>query len=189
MFVKKNMAKIYTRTGDKGTTALVGGQRVPKHHIRLEAYGTIDELNSHIGLLLSQDIREDMHSFLSKVQYKLFDIGAYLATEVADLEKYKIVPCREVDVEEIEHYIDKLNETLPKLRHFIMPGGHQSIAICHIARTVCRRAERCITLLATETEVDYLVTKYVNRLSDCLFVICRSLAQDLSIDENKWNGF
>lgn len=183
------MAKIYTRTGDKGTTALVGGQRVPKHHIRLDAYGTVDELNSHIGLLLSQNITEDMHLFLSKVQYKLFDIGAYLATETADLEKYNIISCKAEDIEEIEKYIDKMNETLPKLKHFIMPGGHQSIGICHIARTVCRRAERCITLLATEEEVDEVAIKYVNRLSDFLFVMCRKLAQDLSIDENKWEGF
>ncbi|PVX52560.1 cob(I)alamin adenosyltransferase [Balneicella halophila] len=183
------MAKIYTKSGDKGKTGLVGGQRVSKHNIRLEAYGTVDELNSFVGLLESQSMDKRMKEFLGKLQYKLFDIGAYLATEKEDLEKYNIVACEEDDVTEIEALIDELNEELPKLKHFIMPGGHQTVAFCHIARTVCRRAERRITHLATEEDIDTVVVKYINRLSDLFFIMARKLAQDLQISEHKWEGF
>lgn len=185
------MAKIYTRGGDKGKTGLVGGQRVPKHHIRLEAYGTMDELNSFVGLLQVQPIDKKLQDFLQQLQYKLFDLGAYLATEFEDLEKYKITACTEEDISAIEKLIDELNKDLPKLKHFIMPGGHPTVALCHVVRTVCRRAERCITRLAEEKvlEVDELVIQYINRLSDLLFIMARKLAQDLQIAENKWEGF
>lgn len=185
------MAKIYTKAGDKGKTGLVGGQRVPKHHIRLEAYGTVDELNSFVGMLQSQTMDKRLQEFLGKLQYKLFDIGAYLATEADDLGKYNITACTKEDVIAVENLIDQLNEELPKLRHFIMPGGHQTVALCHVVRTVCRRAERCITRLAEErgVDVDELVIQYINRLSDLLFIMARKLAQDLQIAENKWEGF
>ncbi len=183
------MAKVYTKTGDKGKTGLVGGQRVAKHHIRLEAYGTVDELNSFVGMLESQPMEERLQNFLKKLQYKLFDIGAYLATEKDDLVKYNIVACTEEDVTEIEQLIDEINAELPKLKHFIMPGGHNTVALCHVVRTVCRRAERCVTLLAEEVKIEAVVLRYLNRLSDLLFVMARKLAQDLQIDENKWDGF
>lgn len=183
------MAKIYTKSGDKGKTGLVGGLRVPKHHIRLEAYGTIDELNSFVGLLQAQPMEDKLKGFLAELQYKLFDIGAYLATQTKDLEKYKIVACKEEDVLAIEHLIDEMSAELPKLKHFIMPGGHPTVALCHVVRTVCRRAERCITHLAEQEEIAELVIRYVNRLSDLLFIMGRKLAQDLQIAENKWQGF
>lgn len=183
------MAKIYTRTGDKGTTALVGGQRIPKHHLRLEAYGTVDELNSFVGLLESQDIDESLKKFLKKLQYKLFDIGAYLATEPDDLEKFKIISCTQKDIDDAENLIDVLTSQLPKLKHFIMPGGHPIVSICHIVRTVCRRTERVVTHLSEEVELDELLLQYINRLSDLFFVMARKMAQDLRISENKWEGF
>lgn len=183
------MAKIYTRSGDKGQTGLVGGQRVPKHHARLEAYGTVDELNSFVGLLQSQEIAPRLKKFLAELQYKLFDIGAYLATMPQDLEKYKIVACTQEDIDAAEKLIDELTAELPPLRHFIMPGGHQTVAICHIVRTVCRRTERRITLLAEEENINELAIKYINRLSDLFFVMSRKLAQDLQIEEKKWDGF
>lgn len=183
------MAKIYTRTGDKGTTALVGGQRIPKHHLRLDAYGTIDELNSFVGLLESQDTDEKIKKFLQGLQYKLFDIGAYLATENEDLEKFKITSCTEEDIREAETLIDLWTNELPPLKHFIMPGGHQTVAICHIVRAVCRRAERIITQLSEEVVVDELLMRYINRLSDLFFVMARKMAHDLQISEKKWEGF
>ncbi len=183
------MAKIYTKSGDKGKTGLVGGQRVAKHHVRLESYGTVDELNSFVGLLQGEVNDEKLCRFLGKLQYKLFDIGAYLATETADLEKYNIVACTEEDVKELEGLIDTLTAELPKLKHFIMPGGHRTVAYCHIARTVCRRAERCVTKLAEEVRIEEVVVQYLNRLSDLLFVMARKLAQDLQIAEKKWEGF
>ncbi|MBS9767698.1 MAG: cob(I)yrinic acid a,c-diamide adenosyltransferase [Flavobacteriaceae bacterium] len=183
------MAKIYTKTGDKGKTGLVGGQRVPKHHDRLESYGTVDELNSFVGMLQSQEIEERLKVFLAKLQYKLFDVGAYLATEKEDLAKYNIVACKQEDITEMEQLIDELNAELPPLKHFIMPGGHQTVALCHVVRTVCRRAERCVTKLAENEEIDTLVLQYLNRLSDLLFIMSRKLAQDLCISETKWQGF
>ncbi len=185
----KIMAKIYTKSGDKGKTGLVGGQRVAKHHTRLESYGTVDELNSFVGLLQAEVSDEKLHQFLGELQYKLFDIGAYLATETKDLEKYKIVACTAEDIKKIETLIDELTAELPQLKHFIMPGGHKTVALCHIVRTVCRRAERRVTLLSETAEVEEVVLQYLNRLSDLLFVMARKLAQDLLIAENKWEGF
>lgn len=183
------MARIYTRAGDKGKTGLVGGQRVEKHHIRLESYGTVDELNSFVGMLQAQPMDSKMSTFLAELQYKLFDIGAYLATETEDLAKYKIVACKKEDIVKMEHFIDELSANLPKLKHFIMPGGHATVALCHVVRTVCRRAERCVTRLAEQVEVDVIVIQYLNRLSDLLFIMARKLAQDLQIAEDKWEGF
>lgn len=183
------MAKIYTKSGDKGKTGLVGGQRVAKHHVRLESYGTVDELNSFVGMLQAEVLDENLREFLSSLQYKLFDIGAYLATEAEDLARYNIVACTQEDVQGLEKLIDKLTAELPTLKHFIMPGGHKTVALCHVVRTVCRRAERCVTRLAETEPIEEVVLQYLNRLSDLLFVMARKLAQDLQIGESKWEGF
>ena len=184
--------KIYTKTGDKGTTALIGGTRVPKHHIRIEAYGTIDELNSWIGLLRDQEIAEYFKTSLTDIQRKLFTIGAFLATdpEKAILkngkERLLIEKIKEADITFLELEIDKMNEGLPEMTHFILPGGHPTVSYCHLARTVCRRAERHVTLLEQEQTAFPLLLSYLNRLSDYLFVLARKLSEQLHIEEIKW---
>jgi len=157
--------KIYTKTGDKGLTSLIGGTRVAKHHIRIESYGTVDELNSYIGLIGDQDIAVHDKEILKQIQDRLFTIGASLA---ADPEKSKMVipDLHMADVELLEKEMDAMNEKLPELRHFILPGGSNAISYCHIARCVCRRAERITVHLAEESQVDEKVTIYLNRLSD-----------------------
>lgn len=184
--------KIYTKTGDKGTTALFGGTRVPKHHIRIESYGTIDELNSHIGLVKDQDIENSTREILNRIQDRLFTIGAILATdpEKATLksgkERLSIPKISEEDVKLLEDEMDAMNEDLPEMTHFVLPGGHQSVSICHIARCVCRRAERMATALYEINPFSDLVLQYLNRLSDYLFVLARKLSKDLKADELKW---
>ncbi|MBL7891837.1 MAG: cob(I)yrinic acid a,c-diamide adenosyltransferase [Bacteroidia bacterium] len=177
--------KIYTKTGDKGQTSLIGGTRVPKHHIRIEAYGTVDELNSWIGLLRDQQIKDEYKSLLVEVQDRLFTIGSTLA---ADPEKSRMTlpELAEADVTVLEKAIDKMNEGLPEMRSFILPGGHTIISYCHIARCVCRRAERNTTHLSETTAVGELVIKYLNRLSDYLFVLARRLSHDLKANEMPW---
>ena len=177
--------KVYTKTGDKGTTALIGGTRVPKHHIRIEAYGTIDELNSYIGLIRDQDIDAHSKEILIEIQDRLFTIGASLASD-PEKSKMKIPDLKEEDVVLLENDIDRMNEILPEMRSFVLPGGHTTISFCHVARCVCRRAERLITHLAEEDFVAPLVGKYVNRLSDWLFVLSRKLTQDLQAIETPW---
>lgn len=167
--------KIYTRTGDDGTTGLIGGTRVKKHNIRLESYGTIDELNSYIGLIRSMQTDIVVDKTLETIQNKLFVIGANLATEESvDLIR-KQLPCKKSDIELLENEMDRMNESLPELRNFILPGGSQVSSVCHVARTVCRRAERRIVELADNHEVDAALIKFVNRLSDYLFVLSRYL--------------
>lgn len=166
-------AIIYTRTGDTGTTSLVGGMRTKKHSERLEAYGTLDELNSHIGTLIAHpDIRPDDGLFLTKVQNRIFDIGSYLA---CDPQSDFILPCGVTpeSLVEMESQIDSLDETLPRIDRFVLPGGTMLSAMCHVARTVCRRAERRITALNEQATVDPAVMAYVNRLSDYLFILAR----------------
>jgi cob(I)alamin adenosyltransferase len=178
--------KIYTRTGDDGTTGLIGGSRVKKHNIRLEAYGTIDELNSYIGLIRS--MQSDKHSdrMLEIIQNRLFVIGANLATdESIDLIK-KQLPCKKTDIELLEREMDEMNSSLPELRNFILPGGGQASSFCHVARTVCRRAERRIVELAENKEVDTLLIKFINRLSDYLFVLSRKISLDQETPETLW---
>lgn len=184
--------KIYTKTGDKGTTALFGGTRVPKYHIRIESYGTIDELNSYIGLV--RDICEDTHSnkILTLIQERLFTLGAILATP-PEKEKLKSGKDRltipKIDKEDIlllESEMDTMNDSLPPITHFVLPGGHPTVSHCHIARCICRRAERLTTLLNQEEPIDSLVLMYLNRLSDYLFVLARKLTKDLQIEEIKW---
>ncbi|HEA20599.1 hypothetical protein LCGC14_1810170 [marine sediment metagenome] len=184
--------KIYTKTGDDGTTGLIGGTRVKKHHIRIESYGTVDELNSWLGLIRDQKIDIDLKEVLSKIQQKLFVIGAILATdpEKAILKNGKkrlnIREITEADIRFLEKQIDAMEAALPPMTHFILPGGHTTVSYCHITRTVCRRAERMCTLLYEHTPFDGNVLKYINRLSDYLFVLARKLSQDLQAKEIKW---
>jgi len=177
--------KIYTKTGDKGYTSLIGGTRVPKHHLRIETYGTVDELNSYIGLIRDQDIAVYDKQVLKKIQDRLFTIGSSLAS---DPEKSKmIIPdLHEADIELLEKEMDAMNDNLPELRHFILPGGNNAISFCHIARCVCRRAERLTVHLAEESPVDRKINIYLNRLSDYLFTLARKIGNDNKIPENQW---
>jgi cob(I)alamin adenosyltransferase len=183
---------IYTKTGDKGTTSLFGGTSVPKHHIRIESYGTVDELNAHIGLLKDQDTGQHTKELLNRIQDRLFTIGSILATEPAKAtmkngkDRLGINRISDADIVQLEEEMDRINESLPPMTHFILPGGHQSVSFCHIARCVCRRAERLATALNEISPFDPLVLQYLNRLSDYLFVLARKLSKDLHADEVKW---
>lgn len=184
--------KIYTKTGDAGTTALFGGTRVSKHHIRIDSYGTLDELNSWLGLIRDQDIDAHTKETLVQIQDKLFTIGAILATdpEKARLksgkERLTIPKINAGDIALLEKEMDLMNDSLPPMTHFILPGGHPTVSYCHIARTVCRRAERLASLLHENEPVDPNVLSYINRLSDYLFVLARKLSKDLYANEIKW---
>jgi len=177
--------KIYTKTGDKGFTSLIGGTRVPKHHLRIDSYGTVDELNSYVGLIRDQEISNHDKEILKQIQDRLFTIGSSLA---ADPEKSRMVipDLNAKDIELLEKEMDQMNETLPELKHFILPGGSNMISYCHIARCVCRRAERLTVHLAEESKVDEKVNIYLNRLSDYLFTLARKLGNDHYIPENQW---
>ncbi|WP_289063134.1 cob(I)yrinic acid a,c-diamide adenosyltransferase [uncultured Zobellia sp.] len=184
--------KIYTKTGDKGTTALIGGTRVKKHHVRIECYGTVDELNSWIGLIRDQKIDKRSKETLAEVQKNLFVVGAILATdpEKALLKNGKkrlnIPEIEPSDIELLEKEIDVMDEALPQMTHFILPGGHTTVSYCHIARTVCRRAERMSTLLYENEPFNENVLLFLNRLSDYLFVLARKLSENLQAEEIKW---
>ncbi|MCU0349277.1 MAG: cob(I)yrinic acid a,c-diamide adenosyltransferase [Flavobacterium sp.] len=184
--------KVYTKTGDKGTTALFGGTRVPKHHIRIESYGTVDELNSHIGLIRDQDINPLYKAVLIEVQDRLFTVGAILATppEKETLKngqpRLNINRISDEDITYLETEIDKMDAELPQMTHFVLPGGHTTVSYCHIARCVCRRAERLSVHLHELEPTDIQVLTYLNRLSDYLFVLARKLSHDLNADEVKW---
>ena len=177
--------KIYTKTGDKGETSLIGGTRVPKHHIRIESYGTVDELNSFIGLIRDQQIDDDSKKTLIEIQDRLFTVGASLASD-PDKSKMKIPDLKEEDILFLEKEIDRMNAELPEMKNFVLPGGHTTVSYCHIARCVCRRAERLTTHLSENSFVADLVIKYLNRLSDYLFVLSRKLSHDLKAEEIKW---
>jgi len=184
--------KVYTKTGDKGTTALFGGTRVPKHHIRIESYGTVDELNSYIGLIRDQEINLLYQNVLIEVQDRLFTVGAILATppekEVLKNGEKRLqnLGVTESDIEYLENEIDAMETELPPMTHFVLPGGHTTVSYCHIARCVCRRAERLATHLNDIEPTDELVLKYLNRLSDYLFVLARKLSHDLNANEVQW---
>ncbi len=178
--------KIYTRTGDDGTTGLVGGTRVKKHNIRLESYGTIDELNSYIGMIRSMQNDNSVNIILEIIQNKLFVIGANLATEESIDIIREHLPCKKRDVDLLEQEMDRMNEQLPELRNFILPGGSQVSSVCHVARTVCRRAERRIVELSENHFVDEILVKFVNRLSDYLFVLSRYLNIAQNCPEILW---
>lgn len=189
---KTNPMKIYTKTGDKGTTALFGGTRVAKHHIRIESYGTVDELNSHIGLIRDQEIDTKSKEILVHIQDRLFTLGAILATDPektilkSGKERLNIPRIIEDDIELLEKEMDTMNDSLPAMTHFVLPGGHTTVSYCHIARCVCRRAERLATLLNEQEPIDEQVLKYLNRLSDYLFVLARKLTYTLQAEEILW---
>lgn len=176
--------KIYTKTGDKGETGLFGGKRLPKYHLRIEAYGTVDELNAHLGLVRDSLVDEATSDVLKEIQDRLFTIGANLAS---DPDKSMSTPdLLDSDIEALEQQMDQMDAHLPPLKNFILPGGHPSVSYCHIARTVCRRAERQVVALAANEPVEEILLRYLNRLSDYLFVLSRKMAQDLGVEEVSW---
>lgn len=178
--------KIYTKTGDKGTTALFGGARVPKHHVRIEAYGTVDELNAFIGLVA--DLAGEKAEFLRNIQSRLFSLGAIMATQ-PDKPNLMLNDLNEADVEALEQEIDAMDTTLAPLKNFILPGGNTLVSYCHLARCVCRRAERLATALhEIEPLPTNIVLLYLNRLSDYLFVLSRYFAKADGIEEIIWKG-
>lgn len=177
--------KIYTKKGDKGQTSLIGGTRVPKYHLRIESYGTVDELNVYIGLIRGQDIDSSIQEVLKEIQDRLFTVGASLAAD-PEKSKMKIPDLHLSDIEFLETEIDKMNDLLPPLKHFILPGGSDPVSFCHLARVVCRRAERLSVQLSTESFVDEKVIVYLNRLSDYLFILGRKIAFDSNIEEFIW---
>lgn len=178
--------KVYTKTGDDGTTGLVGGTRVKKYDARLEAYGTVDELNASIGVIRSFNLGDDILNLLIQIQNKLFNIGSRLASdEKGDAFTADLIISEE-HIVILETAIDKFEEDLPKLTHFILPGGELAVAQCHVARTVCRRAERRILEFSESIPVQPEIIKYINRLSDFLFVLARKIAFDKNCIEEKW---
>ncbi len=182
-------SKIYTKTGDKGTTSLFGGTKVPKSHLRIEAYGTVDELNSFVGLLIdhlaSPDSFATAQNTLRGIQDRLLTIGSLLATEKET--KYKLPDLLPDDIQQLETAIDAMDAILPPLKSFVLPGGHITVSTAHVTRCVCRRAERCCVRLQEEaTPVDPLVIQYLNRLSDYLFTIARFAAHELRVQETPW---
>ena len=179
--------KIYTKTGDKGLTSLIGGTRVPKSSLRIECYGTVDELNSHIGLVRDQDVNAPRRPLLKEIQDRLFTIGSALAAD-PDKSNMKLPDLHAADVTLLEDEMDRLSATLPELRAFILPGGHPAVSHAHVARCVCRRAERLAIHLGEESFVAELVVVYLNRLSDFLFVLSRAMAQDLGVEEVTWQA-
>lgn len=177
--------KIYTKTGDEGLTSLIGGTRVPKSHIRIEAYGTVDELNSYIGLIRDQIASDNEILILKEIQDRLFTIGALLAAEPEKF-KTKLPDLLLTDIELLENEMDTINTYLPPLKHFILPGGNVLASHCHVARCVCRRAERDVVYLSQDNYVDEKVIIYLNRLSDYLFTLSRKITYDLKASENIW---
>jgi cob(I)alamin adenosyltransferase len=178
--------KIYTKTGDDGKTGLIGGTRVSKNDNRIEAYGTVDELNSFLGLLASYQLLKTEQYFLEKIQHRLFAIGSYLATDTSKIVVNEASIIHENDIYEIEQEIDRLNENLPKLTNFILPGGSIEGSTCHICRTVSRRAERRILNLTNTYVIDIELIKYINRLSDYFFVLSRYITLSGGYKEIIW---
>ncbi|MCK0188542.1 cob(I)yrinic acid a,c-diamide adenosyltransferase [Arenibacter sp. F20364] len=184
--------KIYTKTGDDGTTGLFGGTRVPKHHIRIESYGTLDELNSWIGLIRDQPIDKSSEKVLIKIQEKLFTIGALLAIDPkkeklkSGKDRLNIPNIDNEDINLLEKEIDLMEKQLTPMTHFILPGGDTTVSYCHITRTICRRAERLVSQLNEFEPVDPILLSYINRLSDFLFVLARKLTNDVQAEEIKW---
>lgn len=182
--------KIYTKTGDKGQTSLIGGTRVPKYHDRIEAYGTLDELNSFLGLIRDQSVNDVVKDIIIEIQDRIFTAESLLAADPT--AQVKTLPrLTDEDISFLEKQIDKMNEVLPPLTKFILPGGHTTVSFCHIARTVCRRAERLtihLIELNPDTYQGEMVVKYLNRLSDYLFVLARWISFDLNVEETPWNA-
>lgn len=183
------MFKIYTKTGDKGGTSLIGGVRVPKNHIRIESYGTVDELNSYIGMVNDMAANEQVSAWLREIQDRLFTVGSVLATNPDKEVKMKLPDLHDADVTWLEHRIDMMNEILPEMRSFILPGGNLASSTCHVARCVCRRAERiCVAMQESQEFIPPLIIQYLNRLSDFLFVLCRYLTHINNAPEIPWRA-
>lgn len=178
--------KIYTKKGDKGTTGLIGGTRLPKHHIRIEAYGTVDELNSYVGLLRDLITLPDTVELLLEIQDRLFTLGSHLASDPKKAQM-KLPSLSEKDVNLLETAIDEIDQIVPPMKSFVLPGGHPTVSHCHIARCVCRRAERLVTHLDEIESQDPLILSYLNRLSDYLFMLSRLLTKELNATEAPWN--
>ncbi|MFT3846935.1 MAG: cob(I)yrinic acid a,c-diamide adenosyltransferase [Lacibacter sp.] len=182
-------SKIYTKTGDRGETSLIGGTKVLKSHLRIESYGTIDELNSWIGFVNDQFADAPSKQTLKEIQDRLFTIGSSLACDPDKEPKMKIPDLKEDDILFLEKEIDKMNEVLPEMKSFILPGGHAAVSSAHIARCVCRRSERiCVHMQEEGMFVDQLIIKYLNRLSDYLFVLARYAAHVNGTEEIKWTA-
>jgi cob(I)alamin adenosyltransferase len=181
--------KIYTKTGDKGTTSLIGGVRVPKNHIRIESYGTVDELNSYLGMVNDMAQNEKISEWLREVQDRLFTVGSVLATNPDKEVKMKLPDVHESDVTWLEERIDEMNASLPEMRSFILPGGLLAASTCHVARCVCRRAERlCVGMQEQGEQIPDLIVKYLNRLSDFLFVLARYLGHINGFEDLPWRA-
>lgn len=179
--------KIYTKKGDDGTTALYGGKRLSKAELRIEAYGTVDELNSYLGLVTTYLEEKEYSDLLHDIQSRLFDIGTHLAAEPK--KKNLVLPeIPKATLTLLEQYIDKMNEGLPELKFFILPGGNKAASVCHVARTICRRAERCVVRLSESEKVPQILIQYLNRLSDFLFVLARKFAFDANEPEIVWKA-
>lgn len=181
--------KIYTKTGDTGNTSLIGGTKVPKSHLRIESYGTVDELNSFIGWSIDQIEHAHTKQLLREIQDRLFTIGSSLACDPDKEPLMKIPDLKETDVLLLENEIDKMDESLPVMKSFILPGGHPAISTLHVTRCVCRRAERiCVMMQYENLFVEPLVIKYLNRLSDYLFVLSRFIGHTLNVSEIPWKA-
>lgn len=177
--------KIYTKKGDLGQTSLIGGKRVSKHDLRIESYGTVDELNSYLGVLRDHDIHQDYRSFLVEIQQLLFTIGSHLAVS-PEGTSMKLPELKESHVVALEEQIDSMDAALPPMRFFVLPGGDLAVSFCHVARCVCRRAERLVVHLSTLDQVDPIILQYLNRLSDYLFTLSRKIAFDKNAPEQPW---
>ena len=183
------MFKIYTKTGDKGGTSLIGGVRVPKSHIRIESYGTVDELNSFLGMVNDMCNNVKISEWLHEIQDRLFTIGSTLATNPGKEVKMKLPDLHDSDVTWLENRIDEMNEMLPEMRSFILPGGNLAASTCHVARCVCRRAERiCVGMQEHNEIIPPLIIQYLNRLSDYLFVLARYIAHINNAPEIPWRA-
>ena len=180
--------KIYTKTGDNGTTSLIGGKRVKKYDDRIEAYGTVDELISYLGLIRDQQINESHKTFLLSIQNKLMVCAAILATD-CDNSLIKVPKIMQTDIILLENEIDVIEKSLPVLKSFILPGGHQASSLTHVSRNICRHAERLAIKLNDKTKSCSMVVKYLNRLSDYLFVMGRKILKDKKIDEILWESY
>jgi cob(I)alamin adenosyltransferase len=176
---------IYTRKGDGGQTSLIGGTRVPKHHLRVEAYGMVDELNAWIGMVLDGELPDAQRTVLGAVQDRLFTVGAHLASD-PDSSRMVLPDLEDGDTDALERAIDAMEADLPELKNFVLPGGHPAVSRTHVARCVCRRAERAVVRLSEAESVDGRVTAYLNRLSDYLFVLSRAVAQAAGAQEIPW---
>lgn len=178
--------KIYTKTGDKGKTSLLGGNKVPKSHLRIESYGNVDELNSFLGLLKDQEAVETrIKQQLYWIQETLFSLGSILAAK-SDFKGFELPKITHIEIKQIEQWIDHYDNQLPPLKNFILPGGHQAVSLCHVCRTVCRRTERSVTRLSENEELDENIIPFLNRLSDYFFILARKLSKDLNVPETPW---